>query len=242
MKPSVQRVAHQYFNRTARVLTEKEGLARLKKELESETLLLAWWQDTGVKGKLEVKGDKILYTSPLWQYEDSDSEYVLFSGTGHADAVKAAKKLVVEEFGYIGLKVFKLDVKVSNKGTDLAYDEDHNEIQVDAGNVQVFAEVELPKYMRTVSLEDIAKEMKAEGYSAFMQGDVLNVQFQSGSLRKWEYARWDMNLTQYQDANNKLHQEWAKELQRRYPRHVVEPENGYHENGYSVAFIKMPST
>ena len=235
-KPSIQRVAFHYL-KIAKKLSKKEGLDRLKKSLDFDVSggLLLEWGVGGSSAKFEVKGDKIIYTSPIWEYlGGKENDSVIFAMTGEKDVIKKTKEMVIKHFGFVGLKVFRVKAKILEKGVAKWWDNS------ETGKVQAIAEVELPEYMQPETLKDIASELKKKGYYTSMNGGVLEVQFYTDELGKWEYACWDMTKRQYQNKNNELHKELAEELQDMYPQHLIKPDKGYNESGKAIAFIKMP--
>ena len=218
-----------WFNKTAKV----DGLASFKQEMKDKTTI-PYWDNS----KYSVQGDKIHIQFKGWMYASQDDDWSVIK-TNHKNVGRDAKRFVEGEFKKMGLRS---KVKVENiKEIDpkkAGWDERDGYVEV--GTFNLYVEVELPKYMRPATLEEIAKKLKGNGYHTRMDGDQLEVEFKSDALGKWEYKRWSLNLTQYQDANNKLHQDLAKTLKGMYPKHQVKPDNGYNEMGWAYAYIKMP--
>lgn len=152
----------------------------------------------------------------------------------HKDAKKNVEKAVSAAVKSLG--AHKVTVTVGYQGKT-EYDNAKN---FEYGSCQVNILIDAPKFALFKSLKEIAKELKAEGYGTQTYKDELEVEYQSDALGKWEYKCWEMNLTQYQDANNKLHQELAKKLKEKFPQYIVRPDEGFNESGYAIAFIKMP--
>tara|TARA_B100000963_G_scaffold310783_1_gene287449 strand:- start:1583 stop:2443 length:861 start_codon:yes stop_codon:yes gene_type:complete len=179
-----------------------------------------------------ISGDKFeVNTQVNYSQNKNDDAHVV---ANHRDAKKIVEKAVSAAVKSLGshkvtVTMGHQDKAEYGKGKSYEY-----------GSCLVNILVDAPKWSLFKTLKEIAKELKSQGYRTQTYKDELEVEFQSDALGNWEYTCWDMNLTQYQNANNKLHQELAKKLKEQFPSHQIRPDKGYNEAGYAIAFIKMP--